>query len=245
MPSSRSPRPSPTRRRRWPTTASPSPSSSGPWAGASQSDDKGPSAALAPSAARSTYRKYASRAALGRRLAAGPFSSLWPALLRRRLGVCRRNHPEDLVTRFQLDKLLRPASVAVVGASPRAETVGFRVIQNLRRLNFAGPIFPVNPHYQEEAGLRCYPSVAALPADVDAAFVAIPAAQGPGVIEELAARGVAAVEINASGFADGGPDGQVLQARLRALAHGHDIALCGPNNMGFVNVLDRTALWSS
>src|SRR5712692_3208676 len=78
MPSSPSPRPSPTRRRRWPTTASPSPSWSGPWAGASQSDDKGPSAALAPSAARSTYSEYASRAALGRRLAAGPFSSLWP-----------------------------------------------------------------------------------------------------------------------------------------------------------------------
>ena len=148
------------------------------------------------------------------------------------------------MTRFRLDKLLRPTSVAVVGASPRAETVGFRVIQNLRRLNYTGPIFPVNPRYQEVAGLRCYPSVAALPTGVDAAFVAIPAAQGPGVLEELAALGVGAVEINASGFADGGPEGQALQARLRALAIGQDIALCGPNNMGFVNVLDRTALWS-
>src|SRR5438093_13495789 len=78
MPSWPSPRPSPTRRRRWPTIASPSPSWSGPWARSSESDEKGPSAALAPSAARSTYSEYASRAALGRRLAAGPFSSLSP-----------------------------------------------------------------------------------------------------------------------------------------------------------------------
>src|SRR5437879_1290528 len=111
-------------------------------------------AALAPSAARSTYKEYASRAALGRRLAAGPFSSLWPAFLRRRLGVCRRNHREDPMTRFRLDKLLRPTSVAVVGASPRAETVGFRVIQNLRRLNYTGPIFPVNPRHLLVAGVH-------------------------------------------------------------------------------------------
>ena len=148
------------------------------------------------------------------------------------------------MTSLHLDRLFHPASVAVIGASPREEAVGFRVIRNLRHLGFPGPIYPVNPRYNEVAGLRCYSSPSALPDGVDAAFVAIPAAQGPAVLEELAARGVAGVEINASGYADGGAEGEALQARLRATAIGHAIALCGPNNMGLVNVHDRVALWS-
>src|SRR3972149_5245393 len=102
------------------------------------------------------------------------------------------------MTRFSLDKLLHPTSVAVVGASPREETVGFRVVRNLRRLGFPRTIFPVNPDHPELAG-------------------------GPGS---------GAAVINASGYAAGGPEGGALQARLRATAIAHGIALCGPNNTG-------------
>lgn len=146
---------------------------------------------------------------------------------------------------FPVQTLLAPESVAVVGASPREETIGFRVIRNLRRLGFPGPIHPVNPRYAEVAGLRCYPSLSALPERVDAAFVAVPAARGPAILAEAGACRIRAVVINASGYADGGPEGKALQDELERTARAHRIAVCGPNNMGFINVHRRTALWTA
>jgi acetate---CoA ligase (ADP-forming) len=141
--------------------------------------------------------------------------------------------------------LLAPRSVAVVGASPREDSIGFRIIRNLRRMNFPGEIVPVNPRYPDVSGLACCPSLLALPRPVDAAFIAVPAAQGPALVDEAGRAGIRAVLINASGYADGGPDGRALQERLVAAASAHGIALCGPNNMGIINVHGRTALWTA
>ena len=142
-------------------------------------------------------------------------------------------------------RLLAPRSVAIVGASPREDAIGFRVIRNLRRLGFAGAILPVNPRYPEVAGLACYPSLSALPETVDAAFIAVPNTSGPALVEEAGKAGIRAVVVNASGYADGGPEGRALQARLEAAAKAHGIALAGPNNMGYVNVHGRTAMWTA
>jgi acetate---CoA ligase (ADP-forming) len=141
--------------------------------------------------------------------------------------------------------LLAPRSVAVVGASPREDAIGFRVIRNLRRLGYPGSIFPINPRYPEVAGLPCYPSLSALPVPVDAAFIAVPNTSGPALVEEAGKAGIRALVVNASGYADGGPEGRVLQQRLQAAAKAHGIALAGPNNMGYVNVHGRTAMWTA
>src|SRR6202035_4313842 len=100
------------------------------------------------------------------------------------------------------------------------------------------------PRYPEVAGLPCFPSVEALPADVDAAFIAIPAEHVSGGLEEVGRKGIRAAFANASGFADGGTAGRDLQQQLAATAARHGIALCGPNNMGLVNVHDRAAVWT-
>jgi acetate---CoA ligase (ADP-forming) len=142
-------------------------------------------------------------------------------------------------------RLLAPRSVAIVGASPREDAIGFRVIRNLRRLGFAGAIVPVNPRYAEVAGLTCYPSLSALPEPVDAAFIAVPNVNGPALVEEAGKVGIRAVVVNASGYADGGPEGYALQAHLEAAAKSHGIALAGPNNMGYINVHGRTAMWTA
>jgi len=142
-------------------------------------------------------------------------------------------------------RLLAPRSVAIVGASPREDAIGFRVIRNLRRLGFAGAIFPVNPRYPEVAGLACYPTLSAVPEPVDAAFIAVPNTNGPALVEEAGKAGIRAVVVNASGYADGGPEGRALQARLQAAAKAHGIALAGPNNMGYINVHGRTAMWTA
>ena len=110
-----------------------------------------------------------------------------------------------------LDRLMKPASVAIVGASERPEAIGTRLIRNLRLMDYPGRIYPVNPRYQELSGLRCYPSLTELPETPDAAFLAVPAAAGPDLLEEAARCGIKAVFINANGYADGDADGVALQ----------------------------------
>src|SRR5258708_4373 len=113
-----------------------------------------------------------------------------------------------------LERLFRPRSIAIVGASTREDSIGFRVIRNLGKLGFKGSIYPINPRYAEVAGLPCLPSVAALPANVDAAFIAIPAEHVAGVLDEVGRKGIRAAFANASGFADGGAEGRALQQTL-------------------------------
>jgi acetate---CoA ligase (ADP-forming) len=145
---------------------------------------------------------------------------------------------------FQLDKLLKPESIAVVGASERPDAIGTRVIRNLRQLGFGGRIYPVNPRYRQIEGIDCAPSLAALPECVDAAFFAVPAAQGPDLMEQAAAAGIHAVFMNANGFADGDSVGVALQDRITEIAKAHRIAVCGPNNLGLINVFDKVAAWT-
>jgi acyl-CoA synthetase (NDP forming) len=143
-----------------------------------------------------------------------------------------------------LDRLLKPGSIAIVGASERPEAIGTRLIRNLRLMNYPGRIFPVNPRYKEVAGLTCYPSLTALPEPVDAAFLAVPAPSGPDLLEEAARCGIRAVFTNANGYADGDADGVKLQRRLEAIAQENGIVLAGPNNLGLVNVHDHCAIWT-
>lgn len=143
-----------------------------------------------------------------------------------------------------IDALFNPASIAVVGASQREESIGQRVIRNLVRFGFQGSVYPVHPTNAEVAGLACHKSLADIPGPVDAVFIGLPAAQGPGVLEEAGKRGVRAAYINASGFADADAEGVALQAELRAIAARYDMALCGPNNLGLFNVHRKYAPWT-
>ena len=148
------------------------------------------------------------------------------------------------MSELSLERLMNPRSIAVVGASERADAIGTRVIRNLRLMGYQGRIHPVNPRYAEVAGLACFPTLAAIPECPDAAFLAVPAAQGPPLMDEAAARGIRAVFINANGYADGGAEGAVLQRRVEEVAKANDIAVAGPNNLGLVNVHDGAAIWT-
>lgn len=145
------------------------------------------------------------------------------------------------MTRANLDALFRPASIAIVGASGRSDAAGSRVMRNLRQFGYGGRIYPVNPRYDEIAGLRCYPSLTAIPDPVDAVFLGIPAEGGPDILAEAAARGVRAAVINASGYGDSDAAGQERQERLCRIAQEGNIALCGPNNTGIINLVDGVA----
>src|SRR5215475_5103698 len=151
---------------------------------------------------------------------------------------------ENESMRLPIEKILRPKSVAILGVSERPEAIGTRVMNNIRKMGFAGPLYAVNPRYETIGELKCYPALSALPEPVDAAFLAVPSHGGPDLVEEAGRCGIRALFINANGYADGDADGVALQRRLEASAAKYGIAICGPNNLGIMNVHDRVAMWS-
>jgi len=143
-----------------------------------------------------------------------------------------------------LRALLEPRSIAVIGASQKGgRATG--AVQNLLDLGFTGAIHPVNPNYETVLGLRCYPSIEAIPGAVDLVAIGIP---GAAALQELRAahrKGVRAAVMFASGFAEAGPQGKELQAELGAFADESGMLICGPNCLGVVNLVERSCGYSS
>jgi acyl-CoA synthetase (NDP forming) len=150
----------------------------------------------------------------------------------------------ERVLRTPFDQLLAPQSIAVVGASERPDAIGTRVIRNLQLMGYKGRIYPVNPKYGELAGLKCCPSLSDLPEIVDAAFLAVPAAAGPDLLDEAGRKGIRAAFINANGYADGDAEGVTRQRQIQQIAKQYGIAISGPNNIGLINVHDQCAVWT-
>ena len=142
----------------------------------------------------------------------------------------------------ELSKLLRPKSVAVVGASAREGSTGLRLIRHLKMGGFAGPIYPINPRYPDILGIKCYPSLSEVPGPIDAMFIALPSEGVLPVIEEASRLGVGAAVVNAAGFADAGPEGAALQAEMVRIATQSGMALCGPNTNGVMSLLGNAYL---
>lgn len=138
-----------------------------------------------------------------------------------------------------LDRLFHPKSVAIVGASGRAGNPFARPLHFLCRYDFAGDIFPVNPNYEELAGLTCYPSLEEVPAPVDLVLSMVPAAQTIDLVRECGRLGVGAVIIFASGFAETGEAGRARQDELAAAAVESGVRVIGPNCQGVVNVANN------
>ncbi|MGH7348007.1 MAG: acetate--CoA ligase family protein, partial [Candidatus Rokuibacteriota bacterium] len=139
---------------------------------------------------------------------------------------------------------MKPASIAVVGASQRM-TRATRVIENLKRFGYAGRIFPINPRYSDVLGLPCYPDLASTPERADTVVVAIPAEQVAEVLRAAVATGVRGAVVLSSGFAEGGPEGQRRQAELERLATDHGLLICGPNCYGVFNIRLGAATFSA
>ena len=141
-----------------------------------------------------------------------------------------------------MDSLMTPGSIAVVGASQRMSR-GTRVLMNLKRTGFAGPVYAINPRYREVEGFPCYPSVSAVPGKVDCVVVAIPAPGVPDVLENALAAGTGAAVVLSSGFGEGGhADGERV-AHLRDLA-ARGLRICGPNCYGILNLRTGAAAFS-
>jgi acyl-CoA synthetase (NDP forming)/GNAT superfamily N-acetyltransferase len=145
----------------------------------------------------------------------------------RRLGdyldsVAARESRADVAS---LRHLLRPDSVAVIGASRRRGSAGREILHNIVTGGFTGPVYAVNPHGQSMEGVHCLPSVADLPEHVDLAVIAVPAPAVPGVAAECGRRGVRSLVVITSGLGAAGAD-------LLAVCRRHGMRLVGPNCFG-------------
>lgn len=144
-----------------------------------------------------------------------------------------------------LDKLFRPRSVAVIGASRRPGSIGWQVLHNLVTGGFEGKVFPVNPHVQVLHSIKCHRSVTAIEDAIDLAVVTVPKAAVPRAIAQCARKGVGAVVVITAGFKETGAEGARAEARILALARAHGMRLVGPNCMGIQNAQDGVRLNAS
>ena len=137
-----------------------------------------------------------------------------------------------------IQALLRPDSIAVIGATADANKLNGRPLHYLRRDGFQGRIFPVNPNYDEVIGMRCYPDVDSLPEAPDMAIVAVAARRVVDSVEALGRKGTRAAIVFGAGFAEMGEDGLRLELELLAAARKTGIRICGPNTLGVINAFD-------
>jgi acetyltransferase len=131
-----------------------------------------------------------------------------------------------------LDRIFKPNSVALIGATPRPGTVGAMLLANLRQAGFRGALMLVSPKYREIDGLAVYPDVASLPAAPDLAVVATPPAAVPGIVADLAAKGTRGVVVITAGFGELGAEGKALEQRLLEAARPSLVRIVGPNCVG-------------
>ena len=133
------------------------------------------------------------------------------------------------------DAILRPRSIAVIGASRQPNTIGWQILDNLLKFGFNGPLYPVNPKAGTVHSIRAYPTVAAIPDHVDLAIVVVPKQLVLGVAEECGTKGVKGLVVITAGFAEVGGDGIAREAQLLEIVKRHGMRMVGPNCMGVVN----------
>ncbi len=141
-----------------------------------------------------------------------------------------------------LARLLRPKSVAIVGASATPGALGASVLTNLERLRYSGEIHLINPKRQEIGTRPCLQSVEQMPAGVDVAVLAIPRAAVLETVTALERLAVGAAIIFSGGFAEGGEAGLAEQREISQIAERSGMVIEGPNCLGFVNHVDGVAL---
>jgi len=140
--------------------------------------------------------------------------------------------------RRDLVRFFNPRSIAIVGASQDLGTISGQPLKHLTSHHFRGRLFPVNPKYSEVLGVKCYPSLEALPETPDLALILINAARVAEALKQCGRKGVPYAIIFSSGFSEVGGAGADLQRQLAAIAGEYGIGVVGPNCQGMINVAD-------
>jgi len=134
-----------------------------------------------------------------------------------------------------LRALLKPRSIAVIGASRRPGTIGNKLFHNILQQDFKGVVYPVNPNAEVVASVKTYPSVLDIPGEVDLAVIIVPAEVVHQVMEQCGQKGVRGVVVISAGFGESGAEGIKRQEKILGIARRYGMRLIGPNCMGVIN----------
>jgi acetyl coenzyme A synthetase (ADP forming)-like protein len=134
-----------------------------------------------------------------------------------------------------LDPILRPKSIAVIGASRNPNTIGWHILDNLLEHGFRGPVYPVNPNAGAIHSIQAYPSISAVPGPVDLAVVVVPKEHVIGVARECIDSGVKGLVVISAGFKEVGGAGVQRERELTELVRARGVRMVGPNCMGVIN----------
>jgi acyl-CoA synthetase (NDP forming)/RimJ/RimL family protein N-acetyltransferase len=132
-------------------------------------------------------------------------------------------------------RLLKPSSVAVVGASNDDGKIGNALLRHLLDYGFAGPVYPVNPGARHVRGVPAYADIESIPDDLDLAVLAVPADEVAGVVEACRRKRVRGLVVVSGGFGETGPAGRDAERQLVAAARASGMRVVGPNCLGMVN----------
>jgi acyl-CoA synthetase (NDP forming) len=132
-----------------------------------------------------------------------------------------------------------PRGIAVIGASRDLGRIGGQPVRYLSTYGYPGKVYPVNPNYEEIAGLKCYPSVQAVDGPCDVALIALNARAVPQAIRDCGAKGVRFAVVLSSGFRETGEAGAALERDMLAAARTHGMRVIGPNCQGYLNLAIR------
>ena len=138
-----------------------------------------------------------------------------------------------------MDVFFHSRSIAVIGASSEITKIGGRPIHLLRKYGYSGEVYPINPKGGEIQGLKAYTRLADTPAPPELVVVAVPAEYALKAVHDCAQRGVKAVVVLSSGFAEAGAQGLAMQAEMTLVARSHGMRLMGPNCLGSLGVADK------
>ncbi len=138
-----------------------------------------------------------------------------------------------LVT-LDLDKIFKPRSVAIVGASDQEGSVGYTLVQNLTQYGYQGEVFLVNIRKKEILGRKVYAKLEDIPAEVDLAIIATPAKTVPNLVEDCGRSGIKGVIIISAGFKEIGQEGRLLEQKIKRISEKYSLRIIGPNCLGII-----------
>ena len=134
-----------------------------------------------------------------------------------------------------LDKIMKPKSIAVVGASTKEHTIGSDIMKRLQEYKFNGNIYPVNPKGGVIEGLQAYTSVLEIPGEVDLAIIVVNAKFVLSTIDQCHEKGIKGLCIITAGFKETGAEGAEAEKQLLAKVREYGMRCVGPNCLGVVN----------
>ena len=136
-----------------------------------------------------------------------------------------------------INAVLKPQSIAVIGASTNPDKIGYKVVENLKNCGYTNPVYPINPDAEEICGYKCYPNIKDVPYVVDLAVITVPAKFVPAVSKDAGEKGVKGLSIITSGFSEVGD--HALEDEVVAIARDYGMRIIGPNIIGTLSNSDK------